>query len=186
MDWAGVSSRVLLAQPFIASAVPGIHQNLLIELAHSGLWPLYRREGLSHIGLGRSAMASMWYCDPQRLSTQLGKQVGVDWLWWLDADVWIEPDDLRRWIQRVIADDLEMCGLAYPRKSRASGGLNFRPLKANNVREMSGTTASLVEVESIGFGCVMIHRRVYAQTSEFVQRSHYSGSGFDINGWAWH
>jgi len=93
------------------------------------------------------------YCIEMVETSEASPQVGhIEWLMWFDDDMQFPPDTVERLLKR----EKDIVGCAYPRRKpphdtlgKTIGGA---PLIVNS---------GLVEMEGLGFGCILMKRNIF-------------------------
>lgn len=126
------------------------------------------------LAIGRNKLAAMFLDDYRR----------ADWLWFCDTDIEFPPDTLERLVASAAAVDATIMSATYawldtddaPRLAVYVDDPEY-VLRTANV-----WTPGPVQAAAVGFGCVIVHRRVLEDMRQAVDRPHrpHAWFGFDL------
>lgn len=94
----------------------------------------------------------------QLAETALG--VNSDWLFWIDDDIYLPPTALLDLYFQMFREDLDIVsGIYWSRSTEYAAPMMFDLGQAGPI--LSFPENELIEVGSVGFGCILIRRRVF-------------------------
>jgi len=107
--------------------------------------------------------------------------VGAEWCFYWDSDMVIPPNTLTR----LTSHELMIVGGLYDRRHpeiwpeifRDAGGGVLDPIPRSQIPEPSALPQGLMEVDGIGAGCLLVHRRVFEFLKEKVPLRTFSVRG---------
>lgn len=122
--------------------------------------------GESDIAQARSALASLW------LQKTHGRPDGAgDWSLWIDDDMVIDFDELDGFIETALQFEFDLVSGVYVGKHVMSRTITCR---FDAERVTWGKSGGYYSILGCGFGCVLVHRRVFERIAKTLPLVYYA------------